>query len=180
MLEFETVTTRGGDRGETSLYDGSRLRKDDLLFDTMGDLDELNSFVGLVKSSCRDEMKRSRKLIRNLEQFQNDLLRIGAMIATPINTELYKTIKPIKKADVEHIEALEHSLLGDTEIAEAFVLPGETKSAAYTDVARTICRRAERQIVRCIRDRSLAHLIPCQHYLNRFSDYLFVLARSLS
>lgn len=178
-LEFEKVTTRGGDRGETSLYDGSRLRKDDLLFDTMGDVDELNSYIGLLKSH-HDEVNRSRKFVRNIAQIQEDLLRIGAMIATPVKSELYATINPIQQKDVERIEALEHALMAETEIADAFVLPGQTKPAAYTDVARAVCRRVERQLVRCIRDRSLAHLIPCQHYLNRLSDYLFVLARSLS
>ena len=180
MLEFEKVTTRGGDRGDTSLYDGSRHRKDDLLFDTMGDLDELTSFVGLAKSWCRDEANRPRKLVRNFETIQGDLFRIGAMIATPVNSDLYKSINPIEAVDVARIEKLEHTLLDNTEIEEAFVLPGETRSAAYTDVARAICRRVERRVVSCIRDRSLAHLIPCQHYLNRLSDYLFVLARSLS
>ena len=203
-LEFEMVTTRGGDRGESSLYDGSRRRKDDVLFQAMGDVDELSSFLGLLKSpsdatehSKANGPSRSRlrlphgrarvgstriavKMVSEISEIQRDLQRVGAMIATPVSSPLYATIRPIDDDDVSRIEQVEHSLLQQTKISGSFVLPGETRLAAFADVARTVCRRAERHIVTCIRDCGLSNLIPCQRYVNRLSDYLFVVARSLS
>jgi len=180
FLEFERVTTRGGDRGETSLYDGTRLRKDDLVFETMGDLDELASFLGLLKASLGRSVPNRRRITKDIEAVQRVLLRIGSMIATPPSAELYSTLEPLGTADIDTLEAREHALLEAAEVPEQFILPGENREAALADVARTICRRVERHVVSCIRDRYLGHLSVCQRYLNRLSDYLFILARYLT
>ena len=180
MLEFDMVTTRGGDFGDSSLYDGSRLRKDDLLFTTMGNVDELSSHLGVLKSSLGRKVIHRRRTIKEITAVQTTLIRIGAMIATATTAELYASIDVVTKDDVKHLEEVEHALLKDTEIPDQFVLPGETREGALADVARAVCRRAERAVVACIRDKELAHLIACQHYLNRLSDYLFILGRSLS
>ncbi len=176
MPDFERVTTRGGDKGESSLYDGTRLRKDDLLFETMGDIDELTSFLGYARASLAGE----KRLDRTIREVQQDLLKIGAMISTSPESELHAKITLLERRDLDRLEQRERKLLDRTEISDRFVLPGETGEAARFDICRTICRRAERKVVRCIRDRSLGHLAICQNYLNRLSDYLFILARALS
>jgi cob(I)alamin adenosyltransferase len=180
MLEFEQVTTRGGDYGESSLYDGSRLRKDDVLFAAMGDIDELSSHLGLLKASLSRKNRRRRAIVDEIQSAQETLIRIGSMVATPKASELYASIAVLERRDIERIETIEHALLSHTEVPDRFVLPGESAEAAFADVARAVCRRAERSLIACIRDRELGHLAICQNYLNRLSDYLFILARSLS
>ncbi len=175
MIEFEKVTTRGGDRGETSLYNGERRRKDDLLFETMGDIDELSSFLGVAKATCED--KRLSELISSV---QRTLLNLGAQIATPKTDPLYAKISPVSKDDVKRLEEVEEGYLGRTEIGAEFILPGENLLSAQLDVARTVCRRAERKVVACIRDREMIQLAAGQNYLNRLSDLLFIVARNVA
>lgn len=172
MIEFEKVTTRGGDRGESSLYNGERRRKDDLLFETMGDVDELSSQIGVARAHCQD-----RRISDLLTRAQRTLLSIGAQIATPKNDPLYDRISVVTEDDVVSLETAESAYLSKTEIGGEFVLPGDNPLSAHLDVARTVCRRAERKIVTCIRDRGMIQLVAAQHYLNRLSDLLFILAR---
>lgn len=175
MIEFEKVTTRGGDRGDSSLYNGERRRKDDLLFEAMGDVDELSSQLGVVKAECEN-----KKLLTLLADTQRCLLSIGAQIATPKDDQLYSKIAVLTEGDVTNLEKAEAAYLERTEIGSQFVLPGASPLSAKLDVARAICRRAERRIVTCIRDRGMIQLAPSQHYLNRLSDLLFILARHVS
>lgn len=175
MIEFEKVTTRGGDRGETSLFNGERRRKDDLLFDAMGDVDELSSQLGVAKAACAN-----RRLVALLSDVQHKLLAVGAQIATPKNDPLYSKIVPLGETDVGELEEVEASYLERTEIGTKFVLPGDDLLSAHLDVARAVCRRAERRVVACIRDRGMIQLASAQHYLNRLSDLLFVLARHVT
>ena len=179
-LEFEQVTTRGGDSGESSLYDGTRRRKDDLLFEAMGDVDELSSNLGVVKTSLSETVSGSRRIISTIFTVQKNLRRIGAMIATPAESDRYSEIEVLEEKHIAELEKSEHDLLAETQIGEDFVLPGDSREAAVIDVARSVCRRAERRVVSCIRDRSMTHLAECQSYLNRLSDYLFILARHLA
>ena len=174
MIEFDKVTTRGGDRGESSLYNGERRRKDDLLFETMGDVDELSSHLGVARAGCED-----RRLAGIIEGVQRTLLQVGAQVATPKADPLYTKIKCLDETDVVALEEVESDYLHRTEIAGEFVLTGASPLSAALDVARTVCRRAERRIVACIRDRSMIQLAASQHYLNRLSDLLFVLARNV-
>lgn len=173
MIEFEKVTTRGGDRGESSLYNGERRRKDDLLFHALGDLDELTSHLGVVKALCGDGVVSGF-----LSWVQEKLIILGAQIATPPRDPLYSKISALTKIDIETLEQEEKKLLKKTVIGDKFILPGDTVLSSHTDVARTVCRRAERWLVTCIRDAGLGHLPPGQNFLNRLSDYLFILARS--
>ena len=174
FIEFDQVTTRGGDTGESSLYNGERYRKDDLLFETMGDVDELNSHIGALKAAVE-----SVKIARRLESIQQTLIVIGGEAATPVHDELFGKIGHVTEEDVTTLEKWERELLDSVKIEERFILPGGTPTAAVADIARTVCRRAERKVVACIRDRVMPHLIPAQHYLNRLSDYLFIVARAL-
>jgi len=174
MIEFEKVTTRGGDRGESSLYNGERRRKDDLLFETMGDIDELSSFLGVAKATCED-----KKLSELISSVQLTLLNLGAQIATPKSNPLYSKISPVSKDDVKRLEEVEEGYLRRTEIGGEFVLPGENLLSAQLDVARAVCRRAERKVVACIREREMIQLAAGQNYLNRLSDLLFILGRNV-
>jgi cob(I)alamin adenosyltransferase len=174
VFEFEKVTTRGGDRGMTSLYNGERLAKDDPVFELLGDLDELNSWLGMVRASLPE---RESGTIRTVQQ---RLLVIGSEVATPKNDPLYREIPHLGEADLEALELAERELLDRTTIAPRFILPGDSPESALADLARTVCRRAERKMVSHIRSRGAVHLASGQVYLNRLSDFLFVLARSLA
>jgi cob(I)alamin adenosyltransferase len=176
-VEFERVTTRGGDTGESGLFSGERRRKDDLLFETMGDGDELVSSLGVARAQARRDGVDD--IARAVETVQRAIFRVQSMIATGPSSELYATLQRIDDADVEKLEATLATLLDKTTIGEAFVIPGDSLLSSHLDVARTTCRRYERRIVSCIRDRTLVHLIPCQRWVNRLSDYLFVLARNV-
>jgi cob(I)alamin adenosyltransferase len=99
------------------------------------------------------------------------------MVAMPESAPEYKDIRKITSEDVETLEREEKRLLDATAIPEAFVAPGATKAGAFIDMARALCRRTERRIIRIIRERGSRGLIEVQRYLNRLSDYLFILAR---
>lgn len=169
-IQFAVVTTRGGDRGESSLYNGERRRKDDFIFEVLGDLDEFSSTLGLVRAETELPL---------LLDIQKHLLIIGAMAATPKDSREYNKISHISEDDVEMLEKEEKALLDTTPIQNSFIYPGETRISAQLDVARTKARRCERRLVKLIRDYGRNDLIDGQHYMNRLSDYLFILARSL-
>lgn len=171
MIEFEKVTTRGGDRGETSLYSGERRRKDDLIFDALGDVDEVSCELGVVRASLADEEQR-----RVVFFVQQVLFKVGAELATPISDALYDELAKTSSDDIEAVEFAEKQLLSKVEIGPRFVTPGDSLPSAFVHRARSVTRRAERSTVRCIRERGMVHLSTCQNFLNRTSDYLFVLA----
>jgi cob(I)alamin adenosyltransferase len=177
-IEFDRVTTRGGDGGETSLYNGERRRKDDPLFEALGDLDELSSFLGVVKVDLRFMGGvEGHTGVQRIEAIQKVLLRAGAQIATPSADPRYKGLDHVTSRDVFNLEKEEKALLGVTMIEPSFILPGGNAFSAGTDIARAVCRRAERRVVALIRERGSVELADVQRYLNRLSDFLFVLAR---
>lgn len=169
-IEFELVTTKGGDKGETSLYSGERKVKCDYIFDTVGDIDELNSYLGIVRGFTKYE--------KHIHKIQQNLLRIGAQIATNPKSEMYTELNVITEKDVYELEKWEKKLTDKAQIPQRFILPGEIKThTAHIDVARSIARRCERRVVDEIRNKTRFDLHQCQIYLNRLSDYLFILAR---
>ncbi len=170
QFEFSQVTTRGGDKGESSLADGERRRKDDLIFHALGTIDELSSFLGVVRASVDKEPAQG------ILSAQERLQIIGGMLAVPKRSDQYQRIRKIEKKDIEDLEKMEHRLMKHTKVPEKFVLPGGSLIASHIHVARAVCRRAERWIVACIRERGLNQLIPAQQYLNRLADFLFILA----
>ena len=174
MIEFEQVVTRGGDRGESSLYDGRRYVKSSAYFNALGDVDELSSFIGLAKQvNCYGE-----KITDHLVLIQKNLLRVGAQIATEPSSNFYKQIVPIIEEDISVLEKEINRIMKKTDIEPVFILPGEgSEFSARIDVCRTIARRAERSIIALIREHGKPELGICQNYLNRLSDYFFVLAR---
>jgi len=167
------VYTRGGDQGETSLFGGARVRKDDARIWAYGEVDELNSAIGLAAADLQDP-----QLTDWLTRIQSTLFDIGSELATPDidqNARRRDTVPRVTEDDVLCCEAWIDQLDEELEPLTHFVLPGGTRAAAGLHLARTICRRAERRIVALSRDTELAATVV--HYLNRLSDLLFVLAR---
>jgi cob(I)alamin adenosyltransferase len=168
-----SIVTKTGDKGKTGLYRGKRVSKDDIRIEVCGSLDELCSFLGLAKSLAGD--KKTRAI---LEDIQRDVFLVGSEVATETRhtRKLKSSISPphICKLE-EHIERMERNVnLKD----RCFVLPGDNAAAATVDIARAVARRVERRLVTFSRKGLLrnAHVLV---YLNRLSDLLFILSRSL-
>jgi cob(I)alamin adenosyltransferase len=162
------IYTRAGDRGETSLGDGSRVPKLDCRIGAFGSVDELNSQLGFVLTG--DLPDRFRPL---LERVQNDLFDVGADLSVPFGvTDRLR----VTQAAVDELERLCDELNADLPELRSFVLPGGTDAAARLHVARTICRRAEREALAADREHGINPLVLA--YLNRLSDFLFIAART--
>jgi cob(I)alamin adenosyltransferase len=163
------IYTRTGDEGETSLFDGTRVPKDDARVDAYGDVDELNAWLGLARSSLRET-----DLDEALTRIQRDLFAVGAELADPAQKIAARVTKAdITDADVERLEELIDRLQEELEPLRRFILAGGAPAGAALHVARAVCRRAERRIV-SLQPRPGATLL---RYINRLSDLLFVLAR---
>ncbi|MGE0223350.1 MAG: cob(I)yrinic acid a,c-diamide adenosyltransferase [Acetobacteraceae bacterium] len=168
MVRIDRVVTRGGDKGETSLGDGSRLRKDDVRIEAIGCVDEANATVGVLRLHTGGEEEADAMLAR----IQNDLFDVGADLCVPgeAGDRLRLTEAPIQRLEAE-VAAMNERLPPLT----SFVLPGGSGGSAYAHMARVAVRRAERAIV-AVDGANPAVL----RYLNRLSDHLFVLARMLN
>jgi len=166
------IYTKTGDQGTTALFGGKRVSKADLRIDAYGTVDELNSFIGLVRDQ---EVNQKRKEV--LIPIQNTLFIIGSILATePGNTKV-----KIPSLSEEHVLFLEKEIDGmETELQPLrfFILPGGHPSVSVCHVARTICRRAER-LTTALHDQEKTEMLVLK-YLNRLSDYLFVLSRKVS
>jgi cob(I)alamin adenosyltransferase len=155
------IYTRTGDSGETSLFGGSRVAKNDPRIEAYGTIDELNSTVGVARASWP-----SSPIDKQLSAIQSDLFDIGAHLAAPGN-DRFAGVEPRRIEELERaIDAMESELPPLT----SFIIPGGSLAAAQLHVARTVCRRAERRVVALEDTATVA-------YLNRLSDYLFVAAR---
>lgn len=162
--------TRTGDLGETSLVGGERVSKTSVRLEAYGTLDEFSSFLGVVLShhDCPQEFRGQ------LLTIQNELFNLGAYLATALAPDSKPAcgITPEKLADIEGwIDALDDS----TPKIRAFVLPGGCELCAHTHVARSVCRRAERRILALAAESYVDPALLA--YVNRLSDYLFILAR---
>jgi cob(I)alamin adenosyltransferase len=165
------IYTRGGDKGDTGLVDGSRVPKDDARVAAYGDVDELNAVLGLVRAQAG-----AGELDRLLADVQRDLFALGAQLADP--KAMVAERKPKAAVTTSHVERLERAIdLHQAELPplQAFILPGGTPLGALLHLARTVCRRAERAMVALSRTHALDPLLLA--YANRLSDLLFVLAR---
>jgi len=158
------IYTRTGDAGETSLFGGARVAKNDPRIDAYGTVDELNAFIGLARASWPDAPFDAQ-----LASVQSDLFDIGAQLASPGNAK-FTGAAPLRVTQLEvAIDEMEVELPP----LKSFILPGGTAAAAHLHAARTVCRRAERLVV-ALDDRESKNSLV---YLNRLSDYLFVAAR---
>lgn len=160
------IATRTGDKGETGLGDGSRVRKDHPRVAAMGDVDELNSALGvLLAEEVPGELRSA------FSQVQQDLLDLGGELSIPGHA----LVKPERvKALDQHLEAWNRDLAPLKE----FILPGGSRAAAAAHLARTVCRRAERSVVALARKEKVSE--TSRQYLNRLSDLLFVAGRVLN
>jgi cob(I)alamin adenosyltransferase len=163
------IYTKTGDAGETGLWGGLRVRKDALRVHAYGTVDECNAAVGLARAAGIDA-----GLDQLLADVQNQLFVVGADLATP--GEGGTTIPRVGEAEVQFLEANIDALEAELEPLKQFILPGGTAAAAQLHLARTICRRAERWVVSLAAEEALNTQV--QTYLNRLSDFLFVVARS--
>ena len=167
-MRLTRIYTRGGDAGETSLGDGSRVSKLDARIEAFGAVDELNAALGVVLSGDVPDGLRSA-----LERVQNELFDVGADLSVPAHLD---DRLRVEQSMVDRLEADCDGFNADLPELRSFVLPGGTVAAAGLHVARTICRRAEREALRASEQHELGPLVTT--YLNRLSDLLFILARS--
>ncbi len=165
MVRIDRVVTRGGDSGQTSLGDGSRVSKHDPLIEAIGTVDEANAAIGVLRTTLRGRAEDAM-----LARIQNDLFDVGADLSVPGSDGLRITDAAISRLEAE-VEAMNAALPPLT----SFILPGGTDAAAFAHMARTIVRRAERSVVAADGVNP-----PVLRYLNRLSDHLFVLSRVLN
>ncbi len=168
------IYTKTGDTGETSLFDGTRVAKDDARVDAYGEVDELNAWLGLARAS-RADAPLDPRLDEALVRIQRDLFALGAQLADPAEKLAPRVTKAvIADADVERLEQLIDRLDDELPPLRRFILAGGTPAGAALHIARTVCRRAERRMV-ALRPPIDPVLV---RYVNRLSDLLFVLARA--
>ncbi|PPC94812.1 MAG: ATP:cob(I)alamin adenosyltransferase [Methylotenera sp.] len=160
------IYTRTGDDGTTGLGDGSRVNKDSLRVEAMGDADELNSVLGIMITEGVPDI-----LLEPLIQIQHDLFNLGGEICMPGYVIL-------KQNRIDDLEKLIDTLNEKLSPLKEFILPGGTKSAAYCHLARTVCRRAERKLITLNRTEPVTAI--SLQYLNRLSDLLFVMCRTIN
>ena len=169
MVRLDRLVTKGGDKGETSLGDGSRVRKDSARINAIGAVDEANAAIGLLRLSTTGEVDKI------LARVQNELFDVGGDLCFP---ESEKKALRISQTQINRIESETEQLVNMLPPLTSFVIPGGKNGGAYAHLARTIVRRAERDV---------AHLLTQEAangdvliYLNRLSDLLFALGRSLT
>jgi len=170
MVKLNKIYTRTGDAGTTGLVDGSRVTKSAPRMAAIGDVDELNSLMGVAALHARDPM------LGHLRAIQNDLFDLGADLATPgVEFEPGPMELRMIAAQVERLEAEIDAMNADLAPLNSFILPGGSALAAHLHVARSAARRAERSMVKATEDIALNP--KAMAYINRLSDWLFVAAR---
>ncbi len=175
-IRITRVYTRTGDGGETALVGGKRVAKDALRIEAYGTLDELNAIVGLARVFNADATATAERarIDSILKRLQNELFDLGSELATPLES-VYEGMFRVGEEDVAALERLIDECQKDLEPLSSFVLPGGGKVGAFLHQARTVCRRAERIVLRLGREEEIGPW-PLR-YLNRLSDVFFVLSR---
>ena len=176
-IRITSVYTRRGDQGDTDLVGGKRVGKDSLRIDAYGTVDELNAALGVVRAFAGGATRRSRvhrELDDALRTIQSELFDVGAELATPQEAWI-EGMFAVGPAEVTALEQRIDRCQRDLRPLKSFVLPGGGPLGAFLHVARTICRRAERDVLRLMRVEAVGD--GPLRYLNRLSDLLFVLAR---
>ena len=173
MVKLNRIYTKGGDSGETSLTDGSRVAKDDLRVEAYGTVDEANAIIGLARLHASGDADKM------LERIQNDLFDLGADLSTPYgDSKRQSNALRIVAAQVERLEREIDAMNDALKPLESFILPGGSAASAQLHLARTVTRRAERVAVALAKAETVNP--EAIKYLNRLSDHLFVLARWLN
>ncbi|MBP8691717.1 MAG: cob(I)yrinic acid a,c-diamide adenosyltransferase [Sedimentibacter sp.] len=163
------IYTKTGDKGQTSLYDGTRVDKDSLRVESYGTIDELNSYIGFASKFINDE-----SIKESLKKIQMRLFFVAGELAT-VEEGVYKY--KVKDEDIEALERIIDDYLPKIRGADAFIVPGSSEASAALHVARTICRRAERRIISLKRKEEVSDTLL--KFVNRLSDVLYTYARFL-
>jgi cob(I)alamin adenosyltransferase len=169
MVRLTRIYTRGGDKGETSLGDGARVAKHDPRVAAYGTVDEANASIGLARLHTAGELDAI------LARVQNDLFDLGADLCRPEGGEAGRAPLRVSEAQVRRLEAEIDGINARLKPLDSFLLPGGSPAAAYLHLARTVARRAEREIT-ALAERDALNP-EAVRYINRLSDLLFVLAR---
>jgi len=167
------IYTKKGDGGETSLFAGGRVLKNNPRVEAYGTVDELNSYIGLIRTY--DDLPDPVPVW--LEDVQNTLFIVGSDLATPLDASAEWLVR-LDGAPVNALEAAIDQMDTELPALTAFILPGGTQSAAHTHIARTVCRRAERLVVDLHNEAAINEQVLI--YMNRLSDFLFTLARYIN
>jgi len=175
MVRINKIYTKTGDDGTTALADGSRLSKASTRVSAYGDVDELNSYLGLIRTLAT--IANWTDLSTKLEQLQNELFDIGSNLATREGSTTYPVFQ-VSEKHLQHIEQLIDEVTEKLPPLTSFVIPGGTILNGHLHIARAICRRAERSVVKLSQSEPVSNNIII--YLNRLSDYLFALCRAES
>ncbi len=173
MSKITRVYTKTGDDGTTGLVGGSRVKKYDVRLEAYGTVDELNSHLGMIIAFDIDE--HSKEVLKRI---QNKLFVIGSILATDDSAAEFKKRYPCKPEDIEMLEKEMDKMFEVLPKLNNFILPGGSEASAQIQIARTVCRRAERRII------ELSDKVEVEKnlikFINRLSDYLFVLGRKIA
>ncbi len=172
MVRLTRIYTKGGDKGETSLGDGARVRKNALRVEAFGTVDEANGVIGLARLHTEGEADAM------LARIQNDLFDLGADLCMPSGGARETKALRIVESQVERLEHEIDALNVELKPLNSFILPGGSPASAWLHLARTVVRRAERLMVALAEAEPVGE--PAMRYANRLSDHLFVLARHLN
>lgn len=164
-MRITKVTTKVGDKGTTALGEGTKVSKSDLRICCIGEVDELNSFIGYAKIAVSDD-----DLVQGLSIIQNNLLNLGGELSIP-----KENLELLKEESISNIEKSIKEMNQDLPPLKDFILPGGDELSARLHIARSVCRRAERSIVKLLEEENGRNVWI--KYLNRLSDYFFVLSR---
>lgn len=169
IKKIRSISTKNGDKGTSRNYSNEEFRKSNILFETLGSIDELSSFLGLTYHYYKND---------EIILIQKNLQKLSSIIATSPDTEIYHKIDKLYSSDIDLLEEKMQKFLDLNPIESRLFLPGseKTKVGAYFDVSRTLTRRIERRIDEFIikHERSDLDIVRC--YINRLSDYLFILS----
>ena len=173
-----TIYTGTGDRGKTSLFSGERVAKTDRRIEAYGDVDELNSLLGALAA---DLAQKNPDLAHNLQQIQADLFQLSSILAITPDSPAIASLAEITDSRIAELELAIDQLDGQLPNLSGFILPGGHPSAAWAHICRTVCRRAERKATlladEYVEGKAARQFQLALVFLNRLSDYLFVLAR---
>lgn len=168
------IYTKRGDDGSTGLFGGPRVSKADLRVAAYGDVDELNSLLGVVRS----EFEPDGEFDATLARIQWELFNLGANLATPNENQAPRAVPAVTPEDIARLESEIDAFVAEVPPLKAFILPSGTRAATLLQLARTVCRRAERTSVALAAQETVPSGVL--HYLNRLSDHLFTFSRAVN
>lgn len=180
MTQKSKVYTKGGDKGQTSLVGGQRVDKSDLRIDLYGDVDELNSHVGVV-TSLLGEREEYKNEVEQLMKLQSILFDLGSNLACEVQQRTEFKLPQIKESAIKNLESEMDRMDEICPPLKTFVLPGGARAAAALHICRTVCRRVERKLInfKALKGEQEAPVLGVE-FLNRLSDYFFVLSRYIN